>query len=400
MINITDAKREEQILPLWRLAFRPFFLFGGLFSSFAILLWGLYLADIVSFEPYTNMLFWHAHEMLFGFVSVFIVGFLLTAVQNWTGIRATHGKPLMLLVGLWLTARMAFLLGDVLPAWLIILLDVSFIPLAAGYFFNILRKAGHKRNLFFVPVLLLLAVGNLLLHLSVVLQLPVLKEWGLNATLMIIALIMTIVAGRVMPMFTANGTATCKVEPLRWLEYSVIGTSVTLVALYLSGLVYLLPGEVIAAVFTLAAICQILRCARWKPWITLKHPLLWSLHFAYWFIPLAFALFASYKLGWIVNASIAIHALTAGAMSSMILSMICRVSLGHTGRMLSPPGRVKWLLLLVIWAGLVRVFGVLTGFDLIIVYLLASLLWSLAYLLFVVTYGSMLVKPRVDGRPG
>src|SRR5690606_33317694 len=109
-----------QILPLWRLAFRPIFLLGAIFSSFAILVWGLGLAGMVSFTPYANMMFWHAHEMLFGFVSVFIVGFLLTAVQNWTGVRSIHGKPLMLLAGVWLAARVAFLLGDILPAWLVI----------------------------------------------------------------------------------------------------------------------------------------------------------------------------------------------------------------------------------------------------------------------------------------
>lgn len=400
MINITDAKQEEQIFPLWRLAFRPFFLFGALFSSLAIMLWGLYLAGVITFNPYTNSLFWHAHEMLFGFVSVFIVGFLLTAVQNWTGVRATHGQPLIWLFVLWLLGRVFFLVGNSLPAWLVMLVDLSFIPLAAYYFYRILKKAGHKRNLFFVPVLLLLMTANLLFHLSVILRQPSLKEWGVNATLMIIALVMTIVAGRVMPMFTANGTGTTKVEPIRWIELSAISSVAVLVALHLSGLVYWLAPPVTAGIFLIAGLSHAIRAFRWKSWVTVNYPLLWSLHIAYWFIPLAFILFAAYQLGWIVNKSIPVHALTAGAMGGMILSMISRVSLGHTGRMLSPQKIVKYFLGLVICAALVRVFGGLVTNNILSVYVIASLLWSLAYLLFVFSYGIMLLKPRLDGRPG
>ena len=400
MLDITDPKQPASVLPLWQLAFRPFFLFGSLFSSLAILLWLLWLNGMLTFSPYGDAFFWHGHEMLFGFVSVFIVGFLLTAVQNWTGQRATHGMPLVLLFSLWLAGRIVFFVGHNVSGWWVALIDLSFLPLAAGYFYLFLKKADHTRNLFFVPVLLLLTLANLLFHLSLILQQPQLKVWGMNATLMLIALIMSIVAGRVMPMFTANGTGTAKVEPLAWLETLTIGSTIVLVALHAFRLDLWLPSWLFAGVFIIASVSHVYRAMRWRPWLTLKHPLLWSLHVAYWFIPVAFALFAANHLGWLPQRSMAVHALTVGAMGGMILAMICRVSLGHTGRTLTPSKWVKWILGLVILAALTRVFAGLLPFNLLNVYMAAGGLWSVAYLGFVVIYGPMLLAPRVDGRPG
>lgn len=400
MLNINDPKQQQSVLPLWQLAFRPFFLFGALFSSLAILLWVLWLTGVLSFSPYADPVFWHSHEMLFGFVSVFIVGFLLTAVQNWTGVRATHGTPLILLFALWLAGRLVFFWGHNVAGWLVALIDLSFLPLAAVYFYLILQKAKHTRNLFFVPVLLLLTLANLLFHLSVILQQAELKMWGMNVTLMLVGLIMTIVAGRVMPMFTANGTGTAKVDAMPWLESLTIGSTILLVALPVFRVELWLPPWLFAGVFMLASVSHAYRALRWRPWITLKYPLLWSLHMAYWFIPSAFALFAVQQLGEWVSRSMAVHALTAGAMGCMILAMICRVSLGHTGRTLRPAKGVKWILGLVILAALIRVFGVLFDLNLLWVYVVAGSCWSLAYVGFVLIYGRMLLSARVDGRPG
>ena len=400
MLNITELGKEQQITPIWRLAFRPFFLFGALFSSVSILFWGLFLAGKVSFTPYADALFWHSHEMLFGFVSIFIIGFLLTAGQTWTGRRSIHGMPLVGLFMLWLAGRVLMFLGGPLPAVVVAIIDLSFIPFAAFYFYRMVKSAGNKRNLFFVPILLLIFTANLLFHLSHLLQNPFFKVWGTNAVLMLIGLVMTIVAGRVMPMFTANGSGTPKVEPIVWIEKSAIGSVIVLAVCYVSGLAYWLPDPLMAVLFSLAAITHLLRVIRWKPWVTLRFPLLWSLHLAYWFIPLAFSLFALYKFGWLAQQSIAVHALTAGAMGSMILSIICRVSLGHTGRPLTPPYFVTLALFFVVLAGGLRSLGMLSGMQVPLLLSVASGLWCLAYLLFVLGYARILLSPRIDGRPG
>ena len=102
MMQITDLKKEQQITPLFRLGFRPFFLAGALFSVIAIALWLLMYRGTVNFIPLGGGYWWHIHEMIFGFGCAIITGFLLTAVQNWTGLPGVKGKLLAALFLLWL----------------------------------------------------------------------------------------------------------------------------------------------------------------------------------------------------------------------------------------------------------------------------------------------------------
>ena len=141
--------------PLWGQAFRPMFLAAAGFSAFAMLLWGLSLSGMIRL-PVDNPVFWHSHEMLFGFAMAVVAGFLLTAVQNWTGRRAVNGKPLLLLTLVWLSGRMAMLSSAFLPWWLIACIDMAFIPLVALFFWQLVFAVRQKRNYFFAPVLLLM----------------------------------------------------------------------------------------------------------------------------------------------------------------------------------------------------------------------------------------------------
>lgn len=86
-MQVLDRRKALAITPLWRLGFRPFFLGGGLFALLAVPLW---LAA-------GGWLVWHRHELLFGFALAIIAGFLLSAVQTWTGQPGLQGRPLMLL---------------------------------------------------------------------------------------------------------------------------------------------------------------------------------------------------------------------------------------------------------------------------------------------------------------
>src|SRR5690554_3779662 len=330
MQQMTDMKKEQAMTPILRQAFRPMFLFGAVFSIIAMALWGLALAGVIRLNPYANIMFWHQHEMLFGFVAAIIVGFLLTAVQNWTGQRATHGKTLLLLSLVWLAGRLLMLFGGGLPAWLVVTVDLLFLPLAAVLFARIVVLAGNNRNLFFVPVLVLLTLANVVMHAGVQLGQFAWIQYGSHSAVLSITLIMAIVSGRVLPMFTANGTQTPKVSPLLWLDRTALGSLWLLVVLHLFLLTGYLPGWFMAALFGLSAVTTAWRLLRVKFWITWRVPLLWSLHAAVAFIPLGLALFALRHAGFAIGQSAAVHALTAGAMGVMILSMMARVSLGHT----------------------------------------------------------------------
>ncbi|WP_205701913.1 NnrS family protein [Pseudidiomarina mangrovi] len=401
MIQITDLKVEQQLWPLLRQAFRPMFLLGAGFSAFAMALWLLILAGMASPPVYGHALFWHSHEMLFGFVAAIVVGFLLTAVQNWTGLRATHGNSLAILTVLWLAGRLVLMIGEALPAWLVITVDLAFLPVAALLLALPLIKVAQQRNLFFVPVLLLLTLCNALMHYGLQTLRFDLQLIGSQSAVWLVTLLMAIVGGRVIPMFTANGTLTPKAEPIIWLDRLALGSLWLIMLLALTGYDGHLPRQAMAALSLFCAALLAIRCGRWKIWRTWRVPLLWSLHLAYWFIPIGLLLFGLRYLDLPVSNSTALHALTAGAMGSMILSMIARVSLGHSGRPLQPHPIMSVAFIVVLSAALLRVvLAALWPQWLLYWYLLAGALWVLAFVTYVLVYWSVLTTPRADGRPG
>jgi uncharacterized protein involved in response to NO len=262
MLNITDLNEEQKIAPIWRQAFRPFFLFACLFSILSMGAWALVQAGTIYFMPYGGITFWHAHEMLFGFVAAIIVGFLLTAVQSWTGLRATHGKPLIALFTLWLLARIFMLLDIFALQWVTALIDMSFLLLAALFLTGLVLKVKQYRNLIFGPILLLLATANLLTHLSIITGEMRFYTQGIYSTVMIVTLMMTVIAGRVFPMFTANGTKTKKVDNLAWLEKLVIGSTAIILLIHFSGMQHILSSQVMVLIFAFSSLVHGIRAMR------------------------------------------------------------------------------------------------------------------------------------------
>lgn len=401
MMQITDKQKEDQLTPILRQAFRPLFLLGAGFSAIAILLWGFALAGKVQLPVYGNIMFWHSHEMIFGFVVAIVLGFLLTAVQNWTGLRAPHGRVLLILSVLWLAARAGMMFGQALPWWLVAAVDVSVLPMAAYLFGRMVLKVNQTRNLFFVPILLLLTVCNLLMHYGLQFGQYHIQVLGAYNAVFLVTLLMAIIGGRVLPMFTANGTMTPKVQPIVWLDRIALGSLWLIFAVHFLNLHTLLPNLLMAVLFGVSALALAVRVARLKIWITWRVPLLWSFHLAYWFIPVGLALFALRYAGLDITQSLAMHALTAGAMGNMILSMIARVSLGHSGRPLQPKLIMTGAFLLVLIAALTRVFFIWFVPEMTSQWLMFSTMaWALAYGIYVVVYFKVLTTPRADGSPG
>ena len=400
-MQITDKQKEEQLIPILRQAFRPLFLLGAGFSTIAMLLWGMALGGKLDLPVYGNIMFWHSHEMMFGFVIAIVLGFLLTAVQNWTGLRAPHGNTLLILTVLWAAARLGMLFGSDLPWWLVAAVDVSLLPVAAILFGRMVLKVNQTRNLFFVPILLLLTVCNLLMHYGLQFGQYHIQVLGAYNAVFLVTLLMAIIGGRVLPMFTANGTMTPKVQPIVWLDRIALGSLWLVFAVHFLNLYTILPNLLMVLLFTVSAVATAIRVARWKIWITWRVPLLWSLHIAYWFIPVGLALFALRYAGVELTQSIAIHALTAGAMGSMILGMIARVSLGHSGRPLQPKLIMTGAFLLVFISALTRVFLMWLVPEMASQWLMFSTMtWALAYGIYVVVYFKVLTTPRADGNPG
>lgn len=401
MINLVDLDNESKIKPIWRLAFRPFFLGGTIFSILAMLVWILALSGNITFNPYGGGFFWHMHEMLFGFVSAIIVGFLLTAVQTWTGQRSLNNIPLILLFILWITPRLLLAFAPDINPWLLAATDLSFYLAAAICFARLVLISRNYRNLFIVFVLLLLAAANGLTHYSVIVSNTAYTSWGMQSAILLITMMMTVIGGRVIPMFTANGTKTSKVLPNPLLEKVVLGSLWILTLLTITNLNRFLSTDLLTALYCVAGISSAVRAIRWRPWVTVKTPIVWSLHSAYWFIPIGLLFHALHFAGVGVSTSTANHLLTAGAMGCLILAMISRVSLGHTGRELILNPAIKYAYIAILLAAVTRVLmGMLTPTFLITGYAVAALLWILSYGIFVACYWRILTSERIDKRPG
>ena len=338
-------------------------------------------------------LFWHAHEMLYGFAVAVIVGFLMTAGKAWTGLPTPRGKPLAALVALWLAARVSALTG---PYPLYAALDIALLPVVACILCVILLRAKNRRNLPLVGILVMLALANIAFHLSSTGVLAVPPMQSLHAALALVVMIACVMAGRVVPAFTAAVTPGLKIVMHPKLDQLTLG--VTALALILW--VVSPPGIVTMMAFLAAAGLHLYRQSRWHPWGTRGRPILWILHAAYGWIAIGFALLALAQTG-VVGQSIGLHALAVGLIGGLIIGMITRTARGHTGRTLraSRPEVAAYILIMV--AALVRVVMpiVAPGWYALWLFLAAGA-WSIAFVIYLALYGPWLFSTRVDGKDG
>jgi uncharacterized protein involved in response to NO len=400
VLNLDDNRIALAIPTLLRLAFRPLFLGGTLFSVIAMSWWTYFWLNPGQWSPYGGPIWWHGHEMLFGFGSAIVVGFLLTAVGSWTGVTGLRGKLLGVLAACWLLGRLLLSFGASLPPWSLLIADLSFLVFAAAAMAYPVIKVKQWRNLMFAPMLLVLALLNGASHWGVISGRPDIALQALHGAIMLIVLIITVVGGRVIPFFTANAPGYVRRPPKQWLERLGGGTIMALVVLAFIGFSKV-PAIITTVLCLGAAVVNGWRFLRWGFQYTWGVPLLWSLHLSYVFIPLGLLALALYSMGFLPSISIALHCFTAGAMGGMILAMISRVTLGHTGRQLNPPRALIPAFIFILAGATLRVvvpalWPEYTQWGIG----LAGVLWVLAYGIFCACYGPMLLAARVDGQPG
>lgn len=401
MMQITDLAQEEKLPPILRLGFRPFFLLGTAFAVIALTLWLLIFYGKISIQPFAGGYWWHIHEMIFGFAAAIIAGFLLTAVQTWTGIRSVHGTPLLMLIILWLAGRVALLLPGYIPYLLITIIDLSFLPVAAYMLAKPIIAVKQRRNLFFVPLLLMFTLVNGQMHLAFYQGNSINIQAAGYAGVMLITTLISIIAGRVTPMFTANGSKTEKVANLTWLELSTNITLLIIFILYFISPVLAVSQHIVGTFFLISGVLQAYRVTRWRPWVTFSIPLLWSLHLALFCIWLALILLGISYLFTLFPANHLWHLLTVGGISGIILAMIARVSLGHTGRPLVVGKLITISFLFIFIAAFTRsILPIIAPAITPTFYWLATGFACASFLLFLYRYIPYLVQQRTDGRPG
>jgi uncharacterized protein involved in response to NO len=343
---------------------------------------------------------WHAHEMLFGFIGAAMAGFLLTAVPSWTGRRGFAGTPLIVLITLWLAARLLVLSSASWSPALVMAIDVGFFPALAALIAPPLLRA-HNRNTPLLLVLALLTLCNVEFHLALLQHNAERATHTVLLGIDLVLILVTVIGGRILPAFTASGLRLNSI-PVRMHAWRGVGVTAITVMVMLGFVDIFWPESRTAGLIAgLAALVQGVRLLQWRTAATLRQPIIWVLHLAYAWLPLGLALKCAALLGGYAVAAFWLHALTIGALATMILGVMSRAALGHTGRPLvvEPATAVAYVLLLL--AALTRVFGLaLASPDYALVIVIAASFWTAAFALFLYVYLPILWYPRADGKPG
>lgn len=377
--------------PFLALGFRPFYLLAAAFAAVSVPAWLLryfgYLPQLVHID-----LNWHVHEMVYGFAVTVVIGFLFTAGRNWTGLWTPRGRHLALLALLWIAGRIAMLTSPLLAA----VIELAFLPLATWPLYVVLKRSGNRRNMVLVVMLGLLTTANALYHGAANGWLAISSLVPLEAAILVIVMIESVIAGRILPNFTANAVPGVKpvTNPMR--DKIIIVTT----ALACLAWAAQMPPVLVASLALAAAVSQLLRLSGWKSLSTLHNPLLWILHVSYAWIPVGFALLGLAAVGVVTNSA-AFHVLAVGSMGGLIIGMITRTALGHTGRMLKS-GRMEKAMYVLVQAGvLARLAAAIDGGAwrnpaLVI----AAACWATAFALYLVKYVPYLMAARIDGKEG
>lgn len=396
---IHRAERNTDIaMALFALGFRPFYLLASVFAASAIVLWLAIYLGAVDATGYLSGVAWHRHEMIFGFACAVIAGFLLTAVRNWTGRPTPRGAGLAALAALWLTGRILIVTGPPVAAAIV---DVAFLPVLAVVLAVPIVRSANARNMKLVFVIAALTGANAAYHLSAI---GVLSEAVMSvattAALDIIAILIAIMGGRVIPAFTTSAIPGAIPRTPFPLEVAAIGT---LLLIFIAGIGerwWPLPQTGWVVLLAAAALAHAMRLMLWQPLRTRTQALLWMLPAAYVWLPIALALRAFSAAG-VIPPTAAAHAFALGAMSALMLAMMMRSALGHTGRPLSAGAIEITAFILIQFATVLRVIAAIAmpaNYQMLVV--VSGFLWACAFALFALRYGPWLCRRRIDGQPG
>lgn len=378
---------------LFSYGFRPFFLGGAVWAVLSMALWIAALAGYGAPGGAYGASHWHMHEMLFGFSSAVLAGFLMTAIPNWTGRMPLSGRPLMVLSALWLAGRLAITFPAGGGVWPGVLVESLFLPVMAVVF-GVEIVAGRKwRDLKVVGAVTVLALANIGFHLSVLRGGD--PSMAARAALSAYVLLIIIIGGRITPSFTRNWLARRESAVLP-VPYNRFDTAVACISgVTLAAWVAAPETWPVALLALVSAGLNLARLIRWRGWLTAAEPLVLSLHGGYLMLVLGFAGVALAASGALSTAA-ALHVFGVGAVGGEMLAVMTRATRGHTGRDLTASRLTSLSYLAIIAAALLRPMAEFGDYDLLIH--LSGAAWMLAFGLFCVEHGPMLLKDRKDLR--
>lgn len=378
--------------PLWTKGFRPFFVAAAVHAVLFLPTWiGVY-AGWLDIDTRWTAAVWHGHEMVFGFTLAVVAGFLLTAVSNWTGRDTATGKWLAALLGLWVAGRVAVLASGLLPAGLVAAVDLAFIPALAYAVGRPLIVTNNRRNLMFLAILGAFFSANLAMHLDASGVVDDVAHAALLASVDLVVLVVLIIGGRIIPLFTRNALGDDSIRSSRWVNRLVIAGAVAVLATDA-----FLPMSNVAGLLNVAVgLLVIVRMKNWGTLQTVRSPILWVLHLGHLWVAVGLILRGATALGLGVGPTFATHVLTVGAIGTLTLGMMSRVALGHTGRPLVVARRVAVAFALVTVAVLARAIIPILEPDVAwSAYLVSAAAWTVAFVIYLIEYTPILFGERV-----
>jgi uncharacterized protein involved in response to NO len=374
-------------------AFRPFFLFNGIFAILIVLAWLMTLHG--SGLPLATPL-WHSHEMLIGFALAAVAGFSLTAVANWTGRPAIKGAPLAGLVLFWLAGRFAMIMSFSLPAALVFVLDSLFPILLTLLLGREIISGKSKRNYPLIVIMVTVVILNIFYHLGATLVLPGADRTAIYLLIHTLLLLVVIIAGRIVPSFTANWLRQKGSDDLP-VNSDMVNRSALVLTVLVGLFASFFPLNPVTGILAFAAATvHGFRLSRWKGFATTSNPLLFVLHAAYFWLPVGYVLLGCAVFGWLFTPTAALHALTMGAIGSMVLAVTTRVALGHTGRALQAARLTVLAYWIFMLAVVLRILGPFNEGHYLLMIDLSALGWVLAFVLFTWVYWPILSRAKAD----
>jgi uncharacterized protein involved in response to NO len=382
-------------IALFSYGFRPFFLGAAVWAITALAIWIGSLQGRLALAPGYGALPWHGHEMLFGYGSAVVAGFLLTAVPNWTGRLPVAGVRLMALFALWCLGRVALLATGVTGATAAAAIDSLFLPCLLIVMGREIIVGENWRNLMPLALIAIFAIANIAFHAEVLTAGA--PGYGLRAGVAALVALIVLIGGRITPSFTHNWLfrAGSPVLPAPFGLFDKIALVVTGIAL---AAWIAVPGTMVTAwLFLVATAILSVRLWRWKGTYTWREPLLLVLHVGYAFVPLGFLLAAMSMLTpQFLAGTAALHAWTVGAVGLMTLGVMTRATRGHTGHALTASSMTVASYGAMIAAALMRIAAGFFPQAYMRLIELAGAAWMVAFALFLVEYAPMLLGPRMS----
>ncbi len=373
--------------------FRPFFLAGALWAGVAVMAWlPVYFGEIIISDAFQPM-DWHAHEALFGYGGAVIAGFLLTAVPNWTGRLPLQGRPLLLLVLVWLAGRVAVACSGTIGWAAAAAVDCAFLALLCAAIAREIVAGRNWRNLRIWGAVVLLLAANVLFHLEA--HLTGDAAYARRFALAVIVVLVMLIGGRIVPSFTHTFLLRQGAVRLPRTFDRFDGISMAVSCGAMVGWIIAPEDQMVGLALIAASGMNFARLSRWAGDRASGEVLVAILHVAYAFVPIGFLLSGLAAFVPTIPLSAGLHAWAVGAIGGMTLAVMTRASLGHTGRALYAGWGTQILYAALLLAVMTRIGAALVPQWSLVLLLVAASAWLVAFLGFAAIYGPALIRPRL-----